>query len=78
MQTMAKDRLGIEVADDGYVAGVRCNKYHSGNKRLAGPTVQAYECQGCRQFYSAGDVRDMQAQPVGAEKVDGLRRVESS
>jgi hypothetical protein len=50
---------GVEM-ENGYAVGVCCNKYHSGNRRLAHHSGSYYECQGCGEFYGAADVREAQ------------------
>ena len=56
----------IKLDKNDYVADARCKRDHGGNKRLAYAgkfgerKVPAYECQGCRTFYSLAEVSEMQ------------------
>lgn len=48
----------IRVDATGYVLGVWCHVYHSGNKRIAKAQSNVYACQGCGHFFSSWEVRD--------------------
>jgi hypothetical protein len=56
------DGNGVKFSSkSGYVAGVRCEKGHSGNTGLVLHSGDLYECQGCLHYVSAATIRAAQA-----------------